>query len=101
MSSAPQIVAHLDLDGPWVAARAPWREDQEGQLLVEALEPAGQGAGRGHPRRELPEVAHEEQGVAEADARGRHPLALRHVLHVQAEQVVGDREPPDLLTDAL
>src|SRR3990172_7448492 len=39
--------------------------------------------------------------MAEAGARGSPGRSLRALLHVQANEVVGDRKPPHLLADAL
>jgi len=99
-SLVARVVAHLDLDGTGVAAWASRGKDQQGKLLVQALEPVGQIAGTGDPGGE-PEAAHQEQGVAEADATRGHARPLGHLGHVQADQVVGDRQPPHLLEDAL
>src|SRR5207244_54745 len=51
------------------------------------------------PRGE-PEDADEVEGVAVADAAGWHASPARHACHGEANEVVADGEPPELLRDA-
>src|SRR5271167_5175454 len=95
------VVAHLDLhrarEAPLRPARRP---EEQGEFVVERLEPAGQHAGRGEPGGE-PEVADEHEGVPVADPPRREVGPRGYARHLEPHEVVADGEAPDLLTDAL
>ena len=100
MGSFAGEVAEFDFHGTWEAARPTWRQDEKRKFFVQGVEAARQSA-RTDKMGAEPEEADEVEGVAVADAYWRDAGPARYARHRQAHEIVGKRQSPQLLLDAL
>ena len=99
MRTVPRIVAHLELDGARVAPRPPLGQYEACELVEQRLEPMGQRPRRRVPRG-VPEGPDGEERVAIAQAYRCHASAGRRATHDEADEVVGEQQPPHFLLHA-
>nr|WP_275942116.1 IS21 family transposase [Haliangium ochraceum] len=100
-TSLPRVAAHLDLDGSRVAAfGAAGRQDEATDITSQVPKMSGDSAGLGVTTPE-PLGADEAKDRDEADTRGRHTSLVGDSRHLEANEVVGDEQPPDLLAGSV